>query len=124
MDPLSRYVYFCCIVNVSRGKHFNVASRVHGPQRSVDSMTVMQLWEVKNETHNRALHSQLISSLFEKAPTLSVQVGERGQVRPGQARSTSFAGVAGQQWIMIRDTTGSRLFATIALGNAFLLQTS
>lgn len=34
----------------------------------------MQLWEVKNEAGNRALHSQLISSLFEKAPALIVQV--------------------------------------------------
>lgn len=64
-----------CISCVTRGKHFNVAARVHGPQRSVDSMTVMQLWEVKNEAGNRALHSQLISSLFEKPPSLSVQVG-------------------------------------------------
>jgi hypothetical protein len=34
----------------------------------------MQLWEVKHETANRALHAQLINSLFEKTPALSVQV--------------------------------------------------
>lgn len=61
--------------HICRGRHFNVAARVHGPQRSVDSMTVMQMYEVKNKS-NRALHSQLISSLFEKAPALSVQVRE------------------------------------------------
>lgn len=64
----------CCCRLTNRGKHFNASARIHGPQRSVDSLTVMQLWEVKNEAGNRALHSKLISSLFEKAPALAVQV--------------------------------------------------
>eukprot|EP00775_Hariotina_reticulata_P005262 gene5262-5497_t len=57
-----------------RGRHFNTAMRLHSPVRSVDSMTVTQIWSLKNETHNRSLHQKLISGLFEKPHILGVQV--------------------------------------------------
>lgn len=57
----------------TRGPHFNVDARRHGPQRSIDTLTVLQVFEVKHQTSNRALNA-LISSLAEKAPSLRVQV--------------------------------------------------
>ncbi|KAF8067329.1 FOX1 [Scenedesmus sp. PABB004] len=57
----------------SLGRHFNSAARRNGPQRSVDSLTVTQLWSLKHETANRSLHAKLITGLREKPPTLGVQ---------------------------------------------------
>jgi hypothetical protein len=51
---------------------------VNGPQRSVDSLTVTQIWSLKNETDNRSLHAKLISGLYEKPAALGVQVSEWG----------------------------------------------
>lgn len=48
--------------------------RKNQPSRSVDSLTVKELYSVKNETTNRALNSKLLSSLFEKPEVLGVQV--------------------------------------------------
>lgn len=42
--------------------------------RSVDSLTVKELYTIKNETENRALNAKLLSSLFEKPSTLGVTV--------------------------------------------------
>lgn len=47
---------------------------MNGPQRSVDSLTVTQIWSLKNETDNRSLHAKLISGLYEKPAALGVQV--------------------------------------------------
>jgi hypothetical protein len=63
-----------------RGRHFNIAARVNGPQRSVDSLTVMQIWSLKNETDNRSLHAKLISGLYEKPAALGVQASCRKQL--------------------------------------------
>ncbi|KAF6260711.1 hypothetical protein COO60DRAFT_855780 [Scenedesmus sp. NREL 46B-D3] len=60
-----------------RGRHFNIAARVNGPQRSVDSLTVTQIWSLKNETDNRSLHAKLISGLYEKPAALGVQVASQ-----------------------------------------------
>jgi hypothetical protein len=42
--------------------------------RSVDALTVKELYTVKNETTNRALNSKLLSSLYEKPEVLGVTV--------------------------------------------------
>ena len=42
--------------------------------RSVDSLTVKELYTVKNETTNRALNAKLLGSLYEKPETLGVTV--------------------------------------------------
>uniref|UniRef100_A0A383W4U4 Uncharacterized protein n=1 Tax=Tetradesmus obliquus TaxID=3088 RepID=A0A383W4U4_TETOB len=60
-----------------RGRHFNIAARVNRPQRSVDSLTVTQIWSLKNETDNRSLHAKLISGLYEKPAALGVQVASQ-----------------------------------------------
>lgn len=57
-----------------RSKHFNLYNRKNAPSRSVDSLTVKELYSVKNETTNRALNAKLLSSLFEKPETLGVQI--------------------------------------------------
>ena len=46
--------------------------------RSVDSLTVKELYTIKNETENRALNAKLLSSLFEKPSTLGA-FGSLGQ---------------------------------------------
>jgi hypothetical protein len=56
-----------------RGRHFNSAGRIHGPTRTVDSLTVTELWSLKNEAGNRSLHAKLIGSLYERRPVLQVQ---------------------------------------------------
>jgi hypothetical protein len=63
-----------CVVS-GRGKHFNLAARTHGPTRSVDTLTVSQIWSLKNDSGNRSLHAKLIASLAEKPSQLAVQVG-------------------------------------------------
>lgn len=43
--------------------------------RSVDTLSVKELYSLKHETTNRALNAKMLSSLYEKPPTLGVQVG-------------------------------------------------
>uniref|UniRef100_A0A7R9YXI8 Uncharacterized protein n=1 Tax=Chlamydomonas euryale TaxID=1486919 RepID=A0A7R9YXI8_9CHLO len=57
-----------------RSRHFNMYERQNKPARSVDSLTVKELYSVKHETENRALNAKLLSSLFEKPATLGMQV--------------------------------------------------
>ncbi len=44
------------------------------PGRSVDTLSVKELYALKNETHNRALNARMLASLFEKPQTLGVTV--------------------------------------------------
>ena len=57
-----------------RTQHFNVYERRNQPPRSVDTLSVKELYSIKNETLNRALNAKLLSSLYEKPPSLEVQV--------------------------------------------------
>lgn len=57
-----------------RSKHFNVYDRKNLPARSVDSLTVKELYSIKHETENRALNSKLLSSLYEKPTNLGMMV--------------------------------------------------
>jgi hypothetical protein len=57
-----------------RSKHFNVYDRKNLPARSVDSLTVKELYSIKHETENRALNSKLLSSLYEKPVNLGMMV--------------------------------------------------
>ncbi|GMH45089.1 hypothetical protein BSKO_13046 [Bryopsis sp. KO-2023] len=56
-----------------RTQHFNVYERRNQPPRSVDTLSVKELYSIKNETLNRALNAKLLSSLYEKPPSLEVQ---------------------------------------------------
>lgn len=58
-----------------RGRHFNTAAREHGRPRTVDTLTVTEIYSLKHETDNRSLHAKLISGLHERPKTLGVQVG-------------------------------------------------
>jgi hypothetical protein len=62
------------IGQIFRTKHFNLYKRKNQPPRSVDSLTVKELYTVKNETTNRALNAKLLGSLYEKPETLGVTV--------------------------------------------------
>ncbi len=42
--------------------------------RSVDTLGVKELYSLKHETTNRALNAKMLSSLYAKPPSLSVQV--------------------------------------------------
>ena len=42
--------------------------------RSVDALTVKELYTIKNDSSNRALNSKLLSSLYEKPEALGVTV--------------------------------------------------
>ncbi|KAI8473796.1 MAG: hypothetical protein J3K34DRAFT_518721 [Monoraphidium minutum] len=56
---------------------FNAAAWRHRPQRSVDTLSVEQIWALKHEGGNRALRGKLIASLNEKPSALSVQAASR-----------------------------------------------
>ena len=49
---------------------FNTYQRKNDPPRSIDTLSLRELYSVKRETSNRALNGQLLSSLFVKAPTI------------------------------------------------------
>eukprot|EP00878_Enallax_costatus_P037483 GHUV01042343.1.p3 GENE.GHUV01042343.1~~GHUV01042343.1.p3 ORF type:complete len:116 (-),score=14.90 GHUV01042343.1:845-1192(-) len=70
---------------VCRGRHFNSAARTHGPARTVDTLTVTEIYNLKNETDNRSLHAKLITGLYEKPTSLGVQV--RLETSPGSEQS-------------------------------------
>lgn len=57
-----------------RSRHFNLYARTNSPARSVDTLSVKELYSIKNETLNRALNAKLLSSLYEKPKALEVQV--------------------------------------------------
>ncbi len=42
--------------------------------RSVDTLSVKELYALKSETENRALNARMLASLFEKPPSLAVTV--------------------------------------------------
>ncbi|MEW5311231.1 MAG: hypothetical protein WDW38_002963 [Sanguina aurantia] len=56
-----------------RTRHFNINQRKNQPARSVDTLSVKELYSLKHETTNRALNAKMLSSLYEKPPTLGVQ---------------------------------------------------
>lgn len=79
-----------------RSKYFNKAARKNGPMRPVDKLPVRQIYSMKYETDNQALHAKAMSSLLEKPNSCHVQVRLRVRVRlskgevrllPGSARS-------------------------------------
>jgi hypothetical protein len=51
-----------------------VAGGLNQHCRSVDTLSVKELYALKSETTNRALNARMLSSLFEKPPTLPVTV--------------------------------------------------
>lgn len=57
-----------------RSRHFNLYKRKNQPPRSVDTLSVKELYTIKHETTNRALNAKLLSSLYEKPVNLGVQV--------------------------------------------------
>ncbi|GFH17152.1 uncharacterized protein HaLaN_13718, partial [Haematococcus lacustris] len=57
-----------------RSKHFNLYKRKNQPLRSVDTLSVKELYALKHETSNRALNARTLASLFEKPPSLGVTV--------------------------------------------------
>jgi len=57
-----------------RSKHFNLYKRKHVPPRSVDTLSVKELYTLKHETSNRALNAKMLSSLYEKPSSIGVTV--------------------------------------------------
>jgi len=57
-----------------RSKHFNLYHRRNVAPRSVDTLSVKELYALKSETENRALNARMLASLFEKPPALAVTV--------------------------------------------------
>lgn len=57
-----------------RSRHFNLAKRQNKPLRSVDTLSVKELYSLKHETSNRALNAKMLTSLYEKPETLGVTV--------------------------------------------------
>ncbi|GIL44955.1 hypothetical protein Vafri_2395 [Volvox africanus] len=57
-----------------RSRHFNSNQRKYEAPRSVDTLGVKELYSLKHETTNRALNAKMLSSLYAKPPSLSVQV--------------------------------------------------
>eukprot|EP00201_Polytomella_parva_P022946 CAMPEP_0175044894 /NCGR_PEP_ID=MMETSP0052_2-20121109/4085_1 /TAXON_ID=51329 ORGANISM="Polytomella parva, Strain SAG 63-3" /NCGR_SAMPLE_ID=MMETSP0052_2 /ASSEMBLY_ACC=CAM_ASM_000194 /LENGTH=303 /DNA_ID=CAMNT_0016308293 /DNA_START=403 /DNA_END=1314 /DNA_ORIENTATION=+ len=57
-----------------RSKHFNSNQRRFQPPRSIDTLSIKELYTLKNETVNRALNAKMLSTLREKPPVLPMQV--------------------------------------------------
>jgi hypothetical protein len=53
-----------------RGRHFNLYERLTRPPRSVDTLSVKELYAVKRETPNRALNAKLLAVLNARPPAL------------------------------------------------------
>lgn len=62
------------IGHLFRSKHFNINHRRYQPARSVDTLSVKELYSIKHETTNRALNAKMLSRLHEKPFMLAVQV--------------------------------------------------
>lgn len=60
-----------------RSRHFNLYHRRNQPLRSVDTLSVKELYAIKHETLNRVLNAKLLASLYEKPKMLEVQVSGR-----------------------------------------------
>ena len=56
-----------------RSKYFNLYKRRNAPPRSVDTLTVREVYALKHETEDRSLNAKLISSLYDKPSSLAVQ---------------------------------------------------
>lgn len=57
-----------------RGTAFNLTTRKHGKVRSVDTLTLQQLYELKQEAQNTSLNAKLLTELYKKRPNLDTKV--------------------------------------------------
>jgi hypothetical protein len=53
-----------------RGRHFNLYQRLTRPPRSVDTLSVRELYAIKHETPNRALNAKLLAALNARPTAL------------------------------------------------------
>eukprot|EP00798_Chlamydomonas_sp_ICE-L_P007997 gene7997-1224_t len=59
---------------IFRSRHFNMYKRKNLPPRSVDTLGVKELYAIKNESSNRILNARMLSTLFEKPPSIGITV--------------------------------------------------
>lgn len=55
-----------------RGRYFNLYDRMNSTPRSVDTLSLKELYAIKHETTNRALNSKLLSSLNARVQALNI----------------------------------------------------
>lgn len=55
-----------------RGRYFNLYDRMNATPRSIDTLSLKELYAIKHETANRALNSKLLSSLNVRAKALNI----------------------------------------------------
>jgi hypothetical protein len=58
---------------IFRTNHFNLASRVHNPPRSIDTLSLRELHALKTEGSSLSLSAKMFTSLAEKPSPLGVQ---------------------------------------------------
>jgi hypothetical protein len=58
--------------HIFRGRHFNLYARLNQPLRSVNTLSIKELYAVKHETSNRALNAKLLSALNARPPVIHV----------------------------------------------------
>jgi hypothetical protein len=64
--------------NIFRGRHFNLYARINQAPRSVDTLTIKELYAIKHETSNRALNAKLLSALNAKPAALRMSAAAVG----------------------------------------------
>jgi hypothetical protein len=57
---------------IFRGRYFNLYDRVNAVPRSIDTLSLKELYAIKQETENRALNSKLLSSLNARPKSLNI----------------------------------------------------
>ena len=55
-----------------RGRYFNLYDRMNAIPRSVDTLSLKELYAIKHETTNRALNTKLLSSLNARVQALNI----------------------------------------------------
>lgn len=63
---------------IFRGRHFNLYARLNQAPRSVDTLTIKELYAIKHETSNRALNAKLLAALNARPVSLRMNAAAVG----------------------------------------------
>lgn len=66
----------CCLLQVGdlfRTRAFNFHARKAAPPRSLDTLTLRELYALKTETSNRALSAKMLADIYKRLESIHVQ---------------------------------------------------